>query len=267
MARSIEQIKQSITGNLMTSLNLSTSATAEWKVWVHAVSYAIYAFEVILDLFKKEMEDVANTVVPGSLTWYSEMCYRFQYGHELLFNRTTAELYYETEDQGAKVVKIASVKEIDRTLLIKVATKNEEGTIVPLSDIQLLNFKNYIDSIKFAGSVTEVVSTEPDIVRYDVKVYYDPAMPTPTLEENIMASLDTFRTEQWFGGMIYSQGFIDAIMRVPGVITVKLVTLDRKGSHDEDFIPVGVRSDLYAGYFNYVEEDNNMELININDLV
>lgn len=266
MARTIKQIEQTIESALVTSLSLSSSTAAEWRMWIHAIAYAINVFEVILDVFKAEMEEVAASAVPGSLTWYSEMCYRFQYGYELLFNRTTAELYYETEDEAAKIIKIASVKETDRTLLFKVATKDEEETIVPLSDVQLLNFKNYIDSIKFAGSKTEVVSTAPDLVRYSVKVYYDPATPTPTLEDAIAESLDSFRTEQWFGGMIYSQGFIDAIMRVPGVITVNLLSLERKGTHDEEFLPVGVRSDLYAGYFNYVEEGNVIELISINDL-
>lgn len=266
MARTIEQIKQTITANLQADFSLSTSVVAEWRMWVHAASYAIYAFEVILDVFKKEMDNKANTEVPGSLTWYSEMCYRFQYGHELLFNRTTAQLYYAVDDPAARIIAIASVKEVERTLLFKVAKKDEESAIVPLSDVQLLNFKNYIESIKFAGSKTEVVSTEPDIIRYDVRVFYDPAMPTPTLEEAINTSLDSFRTEQWFGGMIYSQGFIDAIMRVPGVITVQLVALERKGTHDPRFVPVGVRSDLYAGYFNYAEEGNTMVLTSINDL-
>lgn len=266
MARTIDEIKQSITDRLVAKFSLSTSAAAEWRMWVHCVAYAIYAFEVILDAFQKEMDNKADTIVPGSLTWYTQMCYRYQYGHELLFNRDTALLYYEKEDAQAQIIKIASVKESDRLLLFKVATKNAEGVIVPLSEIQFLNFCNYLDAVKFAGSKTQVISTESDLIRYHVKVWYNPATPTTVLHENIKMSLDSFRTEQWFGGMVYTSGFLDAIKRVNGVVTAKLLSFERKGGDKVEFVPIDVRADLYAGYFNYAEEGCNIELININDL-
>lgn len=56
MARTIEQIKESITGKLKTSFDLSSSAAAEWRLWVHCVAYAIYMFEIVLDAFKAEMD-------------------------------------------------------------------------------------------------------------------------------------------------------------------------------------------------------------------
>lgn len=266
MARTIEQIKQDVTAKLTTRLSLSTSAAAEWRMWVHCVSYAIYLFEACLDVFKKEMDEKADTIVPGSLTWYSEMCYRFQFGHKLLFNKSTAALYYEKEDPEAKVVKIASVREVNGWVLLKIATKNEEGLIVPLSDIQLLNFRNYMDAVKFAGSKIQVISTDADIVRYRVKVWHNPAVPTTSLEEEIRGSLDAFRTEQSFDGMFYSTAFVDAVKRVPGVVTAKLTSLERRSSNDADYEPVDIRADLYAGYFNYDAEECGIELININDL-
>ncbi len=266
MARTIEQIKQDVTAKLTNKLSLSNSAVAEWRMWVHCAAYAIHVFEIILDAFRKEMDEKADTIVPGSLTWYAEMCYRFQFGHELLFNKSTAALYYEKEDPEVKVIKIASVREVDRLLLVKVATKDEEGLIVPLSDVQLLNFKNYMDAVKFAGSKMQVVSTNADIVRYKVKVWHNPAVPTTGLEDAIRSSLDSFRTEQSFDGMLYATAFLDAIKRVSGVVTAKLITLERKSSNDPDFETVDIRADLYAGYFNYAEEECEIELININDL-
>lgn len=266
MARTIDEIKKDITAKLTAKFELSVSAAAEWRMWVHCVSYAIYVFEVILDAFQAEMDNKADTIVPGSLTWYTEMCYRYQFGHELLFNRDTALLYYDKEDTDAQIIKIASVKEVDRLLLFKVATKDADDVIVPLSEVQLLNFRNYLDAVKFAGSKTQVISTQPDIVRYHVKVWYDPATPTTVLEENIKTSLDSFRTEQWFGGMVYASGFQDAIKRVSGVVTAKLLSFERKGIQDDDYIPIDVRADLYAGYFNYADEGCTVELININDL-
>ena len=52
MARTIEQIEQTITGKLTTggtdALKLSTSAAAEWKSWIHCFAYVIHTFELIV---------------------------------------------------------------------------------------------------------------------------------------------------------------------------------------------------------------------------
>ncbi|MFI3322080.1 MAG: hypothetical protein R3Y50_06100 [Rikenellaceae bacterium] len=89
MARTINEIEETITSNLEATFTLSTSAAAEWRLWVHCMAYCIYSFEVVLDLFKAEMDADAEKEVAGSLTWYGEKCYDFQLGHELLFNEVT----------------------------------------------------------------------------------------------------------------------------------------------------------------------------------
>ena len=109
MARTIEQIKESITESLKATFTLSTSAAAEWRLWVHCVAYAIYMFELVLDAFKAEMDADAEKEVAGTLTWYNDKCYEFQMGHELVFDTVTGLLEYEQADEAARVIKIASV--------------------------------------------------------------------------------------------------------------------------------------------------------------
>ena len=172
MARTIQQIEQSITERLKVSFSLSTSAASEWRLWVHCVAYGIYLFEIVLDTFKKEMDEDAEKEVAGTVTWYNDKCYEFQMGHELVFDTVTGLLEYPTVDESARVIKIASVNVAeDNTIMFRVATEDEAGKIVPLTSNQLLNFKNYIDAIKFAGTKSEVISTDADEVRYDIKVY------------------------------------------------------------------------------------------------
>lgn len=266
MARTIQQIEESITGQLQTTFSLSTSAAAEWRLWVHCVAYCIYLFEVVLDAFEAEMDADAEKEVAGTLTWYNNKCYEFQMGHELVFNTVTGLLEYEKDDEAARVVKIASVRVAeDNTIMFRVATEDDSGEIVPLTSNQLLNFKNYIDAVKFAGTKSEVISTDADEVRYDIKVYYNPANPVDTVREAVLASLEEFKTAQKFGGVIYSHKMLDAVTSVTGVVTAKMVSLERKGTEDADFITIDTMAYLYAGYYNYTE-DSTLEMISINDI-
>lgn len=266
MARTIQQIEESITGRLQATFSLSTSAASEWRLWVHCVAYCIYSFELVLDAFKREMDADAEKEVAGTLTWYNDKCYEFQMGHELVFDTVTGLLEYEKVDESARVVKIASVNVAeDNTIMFRVATEDEEGKIVPLTSNQLLNFKNYIDAVKFAGTKSEIISTDADEVKYDIKVYYNPANPVDTVRETVLASLEEFKTSQKFGGVIYSHKMLEAVTTVTGVVTAKMLSLSRKGTEDADFIPIDTMAYLYAGYFNYAG-DSRLEMVSINDI-
>lgn len=266
MARTIQQIEESITGRLQVAFNLSTSAASEWRLWVHCVAYCIYNFELVLDAFKREMDADAEKEVAGTVTWYNDKCYEFQMGHELAFDTTTGLLEYKTADESARVVKIASVNvSKDNTIMFRVATEDEEGKIVPLTSNQLLNFKNYIDAVKFAGTKSEVISTDADEVKYHIKAYYNPANPVDTVKGAVLASLEEFKTAQKFGGVIYSHKMLEAVTAVPGVVTAKTLSLARKGTEDEEFVPIDTMAYLYAGYFNYTE-DSVLEMVSINDI-
>lgn len=266
MARTIEQIKTSITERLQATFALSTSAAAEWRLWVHCVAYGIHLFEVVLDTFKSEMDADAEKEVAGTVTWYNNKCYEFQMGHELVFDTVTGLLEYGKVDEAAQVIKIASVNVAeDNTIFFRVATQDESGKIVPLTSNQLLNFKNYVDAIKFAGTKSQVISTDADLVKYAVKAYYNPANPVDVVRDSVLASLEEFKTSQKFGGVIYSHKLLEVVTAVSGVVTAKLVSLSRKGTEDEDFVPIDTMATLHAGYFNYTE-DSELEMVSINDI-
>ena len=81
----------------------------------------------------------------------------------------------------------------------------------------------------------------------------------------MLASLEEFKTAQKFGGVIYTHKMLEAVTAVTGVVTAKMISLARKGTEDEDFIPIDTMAYLHAGYFNYTE-DSVLELISINDI-
>lgn len=255
MARTIKEIQQAITADLTARRpGLSTSNVAEWRSWVWVVATAIHLFEVILDQFRAEIDAAADKITPGTVRWYIDQCRRFQNGHELLFNQDTAQLYYAEDDPAARIIDVVAVTEGKERLSIKVAKLDPQNKIVPLTAAELYNFTGYVDSIKFAGIETVTVSTNADRVRYNVEVFYNPAVPVTTVRDKVLTALDAFRQEQDFNSMLYRQKFAAAVMAVDGVITVELKSMERKGTSMEAFEPVGVADELEAGYFDYTDD-------------
>lgn len=256
MARTINEIQEEIIKAVQkeTGLALSSSKVAEWRLWTYVFALAIHAFELILDVFRKEIDTITDKITPGTTRWYAEMCYRFQNGHELRFDDTTAMLYYKRNDPEAQIVKIVAIAENKNKLSIKAATRDNAGKIIPLSADELYNFSSYIDAIKFAGVDTNVISTTADLLRYDLEVYFEPAIPHTLVRENIEKALDRFKSSLGFDSLIYRQRFIDAVMDAEGVVTCSLASLERKGPTDEEFVPVGIYAELESGYFEYSDE-------------
>lgn len=268
MSRTIKEIQNQIAADLQsrTDLKLSASGVAEWRLWVYVVAAAIYTFELVLELFRQEIDTLTNKITPGTVRWYAEMCYRFQDKHELLFDEKTAMLYYAKDDEPARIVKIVAISEKQNSLLIKAAKIDNAGKIIPLTLEEKYNFTAYIDAVKFAGVQTDVISTTEDKIRYRLQVWFDPAMPNTLVRENIEKALNEFKAAQGFDSMIYAQKLTDAVMATAGVITCKLVSLERKGTSDADFKPIDIFSELESGYFEYDADNSDLELNSIKDL-
>ena len=263
MERTLQAIRQSITDSLrQAGHRLSQSAAAEWRLWADTVATAIGAFDLQHDLFRAEIEAAADKITPGTVRWYVEQSKRFQDGHELLFDNRTAQLYYATDAPASRIVSVVAVSEDSGRLSIKVASIDSAGHIVPLSPDQLYNFTGYIDSIKFAGIETSVVSTAADRIRYALQAWYDPAVPVTTVRSNIEAALSRFRGNLGFDSMFYRQQFLEAVMSAPGVVTAELESIQRKGTSMDDFAPVGTADELESGYFDY-DPDSTLSLTSV----
>jgi len=257
MARTINEIEQSITGKLQSKLTLSSSSVAEWRLWVSVCAMAVHTFELVLDCFKKDVNDNVMTSRPGTRKWYERLCFLFQNGHELVFDEKDATLKYYTDDPVSRITAVAAVQEKDGVIIIRVA-KSNNGTIVPFNDIERLNFTNYINESKPLGSKTVILSTKADKVRYSVQVFYDPACSIELIQERTEKAMSDFKMDQQFGGILYPERFVDYLINVDGVITVKLDSFLRKGTSNEDFLPVDISVQLEAGYFNYDDENSTI---------
>lgn len=269
MARDIAEIQTDMVTVLRARFpKLSTSAEAEWRHWTHIIATAIHSFEVLLDLFRSEMDTLAGRMTAGSIRWYAEMCYRFQNGHQLLFDRKSGTLAYADDDPASRIVAVAAVNEHttvsdglrQRVLSVKVAKTDDSGTVIPLDADELHNFTGYMDSIKMAGTEVEVISTTADLIRYDLEVFYSPMYPATTVREEVLAAVAGYKTSLSFDARFYPQKLLDAVLHVEGVETATLHAISRKGATDSDFTEIGVMAQLHSGYFNYDDDHCTLTL-------
>lgn len=264
--RTIKEIQEQIINELNsgTRIKLSASKVAEWRLWTFVMASAIYTFEVLLSVFKKEIDAVADRIIPGTPRWYADQCKRFQFGHKLVFDPQTAKMYYVDDDPESRIVTTVAIVEKPKQLFLKVA-KTLQEEIVPLSSEELYDFKGYVNQIKFAGIETSVISTTADLIRYNLTVYYTPSTPSAVIKENITQALDTFRGKQGFDSRFYRQRLIDAVLSVEDIVTAEFISISRKSTSMGDFKEVGITSILEAGYFDY-DTESIINALSINEL-
>lgn len=261
MARTVTEISASLVDS---QPGLSTSVTADWRIWVEIFAYAIWLFEVVMDVFKADVEDQLDKKQPGTLEWYYDKALAFQNGYTLAVDEWGV-VGYDTADTDAQIVKRAAVSESAGTVIIKVAKINSDtDELEPLSltDGEYLNFQRYMDALKFAGTAVEYRSLEADTVFYDIDIYYDPLYLPATVQSSVLTALSTFRTEMGFDARLYKSAFIDAIQALSGVKTVKVNSMTITSSEGET-VTLDVFEELESGYFNF-SEDSVITMINVN---
>ena len=281
MTRTIETIKQEIIQDVTESIpelsvnGTGISRTSEWRLWTGIFATAIHAFEFILDLFRKEMDELTDKITPGTVRWYAEMAKRFQNGDTLVFDEKTAMLHYPKEDLEKRIIAAVAVMEGTddegkSCLFIKVAKKDKATEkILELNDNEKYNFERYMEAVKFAGVQLKVSSTHADLIRYKLKVYHDPAIPKENIDADIRQALNRFKTEIDFNGILYRQKFIDAVMGVNGVVTCILDSFSQHSPEDLDdaWNDIDTYTELKAGYFDYADEKDAIQTESINQLI
>jgi hypothetical protein len=246
--------------------DLSTSKAAGWRLWTFVVAGAIHAFEVILDLFRTEVEEKVSKIAPGSLAWWRDMCLRFQNGHEVKFDPKTAELYYEVDDPAARIIEVVAITEGRNSVTLKVAKLDDNNLVVPLDIEEMGNFDDYTAAINFAGLGVSALSLPSDLIRYDIEVFYNPAYPAAIVEENVRAALAEFRIPQTYDAKFYPQRLEAKILTAAGVVTTDMKSVEQKKATEENYTTVGIFATLWAGFFEY-SEDSVLTLTSINSVI
>jgi hypothetical protein len=245
MARTKIEIKSVITTEL-DSLNLSTSLYAIWNLITDAVVSVIYVFELILDIFKADIEEKISEKRIGSLTWYIEKAKEFQLGDNITFFEN-GTIGYPVIDEEKQIIAFATATEGGNTVYIKVA-KIESDELIPLSTEELLQFSNYMQKIMIAGTSLECVSLIADSIHVVADIYYNAIYSEAQITDNLNVALLNYKVNKE-DSLFVKNDFIEMLRNVEGINDAEITLLE--GIQGLNTVEIAREYEVIAGYFNW----------------
>jgi hypothetical protein len=204
----------------------------------YAFACCIYAFEVIMDVFRTEIQRVVDASYIANSSWWHAQCMAFQKGFALILDPVTFIYSYSIIDVSAQIIKRCAVRETlqeNGSCKVKLLLATEtNGIISALSDSDKDLFAIYANQIKPAGVLLQVISGAGDVVDLSLTVNYNPLLmnssgeliidstkPVELAITNFIGNLNTTS----FGGKLNVTKLIDAIQSAAAVIDVKITQI------------------------------------------
>jgi hypothetical protein len=236
------------------------------------VATGMFVMQELFEQFKRDVSASIGEQMPGTAAWYAWKARMFQYGRELVPDTDRYDNAGLTDEQVAamRVVKYAAaVESRDGSILyVKVASEDGGGNRRPLSSGQLTAFGRYMDSIRYAGVRIEAVNDEPDDMRLNIDVYYDPLVldelgkrldglsDTP-LQDAIRDHLENLP----FDGTYSNQRLVDVLQTVDGVRIAEIkYSGSRYGAYSQ-FTEINAREIAHAGYYRVSDANLTLNFI------
>jgi len=199
----------------------------------YAFAFAIWSFEMILDLFKTEIQARVDAAYIANSSWWHAQAMAFQKGIGLIMNPTTFIFGYATSDITKQIIKRVAVRQnVDGVCKVQLFVATETGSdITALTNDDKVLFEAYANTIKPAGVLIQVISGAGDIVDFSITVDYNPLVLDSTgkliIGSNypVIDSISNFITklnDVDFGGNLNITKLMDAIQLVDGVVDVSV---------------------------------------------
>lgn len=279
MARSVDTIYADLIAKKESDSNLdalnSTSKTAIWRLWLYIVAYATNVLESLFDKHYTEVTSIITELKPHTMRWYRQKALAFQYGFDLVedsdvFDNGTAT---EAQIEASKIIKYAAITEAttESRLVLKIATEDSAGKLAPITSGQESAFIPYIEEIKDAGVAISVINYLPDILKLNLRIYYDPLVLTSTGvsiltgKKPVEDALNEFMKELPFNGELVLNSLIDKLQKTEGVKIPHLVQaaskwIDTALDDYGNFENISVKKIPVSGYFE-IENFDNIEYV------
>lgn len=279
MARTVDTIYADLLAKKESDSNLdalnSTSKTAIWRLWLYIVAYAINVLETLFDKHYSEVTEVITELKPHTMRWYRQKALAFQYGFDLITDSDVFDNGTATDEQieASKIIKYAAITEAttESRLVLKIATEDNAGKLAPITEGQESAFVPYIEEIKDAGVAITVINYLPDILKLNLRIYYDPLVLTSsgvsirTGKKPVEDALNEFMKELPFNGELVLNSLIDKLQKTEGVKIPHLVQaaskwIDTALDDYGNFENISVKKIPISGYFE-IENFDNIEYV------
>jgi len=263
--RTLLQIENEILAAKTANANLntlnSTSKVALWRLWVSVTAIAMYVQEVLWDLFKDEIIELAAAGHVHSVRWYRDQVLLFRTGKQLLWTGSRFEypaLLPAEVLSDLQIVTQAAVVERPKNLIIKIA-RTVSNNLAPVTAGQKISIEAYLNQIKDAGNTIEVINAVADDLQFIGTIFVDPlvinlangTLISDALINPVEAALQAYiNTESVlnFNGELRRTFIVDAIQKATGVVDPIITSMkSRHGAAAYAEITEGVIP--VSGYF------------------
>jgi hypothetical protein len=240
MARTIQQIYDAliIEKNNQTALNTlqpsidsaqtllsdvsSSSAVADWRLWLWLVAFGCFVLETYFDLFKVDVAAINANNQYGTPQWWKAQTLKFQFGYQLVLINGIYQ--YATINPAAQIINQVAVVSLDSGgMIIKVA-KVIAGVLTPLTNEELQAFILYTKKIRPSGIAVSSVSSPPDKLKIGYTIYYDASFALAVVKASVEAAINTYLNNLPFNGELALVFLTDAIQKAIGVVIPQLTT-------------------------------------------
>ncbi len=235
MARTLAQWRTIIIDKKNSESNLagvdSSSAVAEWSLWVDVVAFCAFFLDGLFDSFKSAVNALLAADKSHTLGWYVTKAKAFQYGVSLPAD-TDVYAVVPPADDSVLIVSSAAAIELPETSKVRLkVAKGEPGDLSALGTDQLNALRTYMGRIKDAGVRLEVTSSAADTLKLGVELFYDPLIiaadgsridgtaSTPALD-----AINAFLADMPFNGVFVLNDLIDAVEAVEGLVICRVIT-------------------------------------------
>jgi hypothetical protein len=263
MARTLSAIYTEIQQKRIEYLQLTTYENSSRMSIMNAIMYiiatAIWSLENLMDVFKVDIAKVINNRINGTMAYYINALKNYQDGDELVVADDGCSFSYATVDPSKRIITSAICEVTnengfyDRHIHMKVATGND-GAFTRLTDAQLINVRNYMQQIVFAGTNISVYSLKGDVLVPKILVCYDGNVTVDALRESIISAMHGYLATTAFTGRFYPSKLVNSIGDVEHVVDVIA-----DGYYNED--QLGVFIAQYDDDDNLVTDDEGNILV------
>lgn len=248
MARTIKEIKKSMTDKFMSDNTLRTAygITGEDATWdstfstvsienilLYIVAVCAYTLEIMFESHKKDVDEKISSNIVPTVRWYHTQALAFQYGDNLIYDEASQSFKYAEVDESKQLIKYCAVQDAGNTIQILVST-DENGKPGVVSNDVLTAFKTYMNSIKIAGVLLNVRSLPADKIKIYAKVYINPMVilsdgsRISDGSRPVEDAINAYLGDIIYGGTFNKTKLVDAIQAVEGVIDIELDDVQAK---------------------------------------
>jgi len=270
------------------------------NILFYVIAAMLWTVEVLFDRHKQEVTDYIEQMKPHGLRWYVSKAKMFRYGEGLmdeaeyqLINGTDRypdikdnKKLTEAQIEEMQIVKFAAANELVNTnefysnddKITTSAISNSDGVVYlkiakgnnteksRLSDDEFAAFITYINEVKDAGVMVEVINEPANLLRLKLDIYVNPMIisantgklvdPNRAGELVVENAIKHYISNLPFNGEYRNVDLIDALQKVEGVVIPELKKAEESfgGAH---FNEINAKSTPSSGHYVFVPVNPN----------